>query len=72
MEAVFTPYQMQILDCISRVETEKEMRDIRDMIAEYFSNKALDAMDKLCEDGGLSTTEIQSWAKEHDRIPYKY
>ena len=70
MDAVFTNYQMQILDSISRVESEKEMCEIRDLIAEYFSNKALDAMDKLCEDGSLSTSTIQSWAKEHDRTPY--
>lgn len=72
MEAIFTNYQMQILDCISKVESEKEMRDIRDLIAGYFSNKALDAMDKLCEEGSLSTATIESWHKEHNRTPYKY
>lgn len=39
--------------------------DIKNLIAEYFSNKALDAMDKLCEDGALSTETIQSWQSEH-------
>lgn len=70
MEAVFSTYQMQILDSISRVQDENEMRDIRDLIAEYFSNKALDAMDKLCSDGTLNTATIQSWSKEHNRTPY--
>ncbi|MBQ0046384.1 MAG: hypothetical protein KBT33_02610 [Prevotellaceae bacterium] len=72
MEAVFSTYQMQILDSISRVQDENEMRAIRDLIAEYFSNKALDAMDRLCSDGKLNTTIIQSWSKEHNRTPYKY
>lgn len=63
---------MQILDSISRVQDENEMRDIRDLIAEYFSNKALDAMDKLCSDGNLNTATIQSWSKEHNRTPYNY
>ena len=70
MEAVFTTYQMQILESISRVQDENEMRAIRDLIAEYFSNKALDAMDRLCSDGKLNTATIESWSKEHDRTPY--
>ena len=50
MEAVFSTYQMQILDSISRVQDENEMHAIRDLIAEYFSNKAFDAMDRQCSD----------------------
>lgn len=63
---------MQILDSISRVQNENELRDIRDLIAEYFSNKALDAMDKLCADGKLNTATVQSWSQEHNRTPYNY
>jgi len=70
MERVFSPYQMQILDGISHVQSDKEMCDIRDLIAEYFSNKALDAMDALCQKGVLSTSTIQSWSNEHLRTPY--
>ena len=70
MIQTFSPYQMQILDCISRVNDDKEMCDIRDLISEYFSNKALDAMDKLCESGQLSMETIQSWSTGHLRTPY--
>lgn len=69
---VFTMYQMQILDSIAKVHDDNEMRDIRNLIAEYFSNKALDAMDKLCDEGKLSTHTIESWQSEHMRTPYKY
>lgn len=69
---VFSPYQMQILDSISRVKNEKELKDTRNIIAEYFSNKALDAMDKLCDEGKLSVKEIESWGSGHDRTPYVY
>lgn len=70
MTPVFSSYQMQILDCISRVSSDEEMRDIRDIISEYFSNKALDAMDILCREGDLSASTVESWAKEHMRTPY--
>ena len=60
----------KILDSIANVKNEQELCDIKNLIAEYFSNKALDAMDKLCEDGTLSTETIQSWQSEHMRTPY--
>ena len=69
---VFSTYQMQILDSIANVKSEQELCDIKNLIAEYFSNKALDAMDRLCENGTLSTEKIQSWQSEHMRTPYKY
>ena len=63
---------MQILDSIARVKSENEIKDIRNLIANYFSEKALDAMDKLCDEGKLSTEQIESWHSAHDRIPYAY
>ena len=70
MAQVFSPYQMQILDSIANVHSDQELCDIRDLIAEYFSNKALDEMDRLCNEGKLSTPMIQSWSKEHLRTAY--
>lgn len=69
---VFTGYQMQILDCIANVKDDNEMKEIRNILADYFSNKALDAMDKLCDEGKLSDQIIESWHKEHLRTPYKH
>jgi hypothetical protein len=63
---------MQILESIANVQDEEEMQEIRNLIADYFSNKALDAMDRLCNEGTLSTQDIESWNKEHLRTPYKY
>lgn len=70
MVQVFSPYQMQILDSIANVHSDKELCDIRDLIADYFSNKALDEMDRLCKQGKLSTPMIQSWANDHMRTAY--
>lgn len=63
---------MQILDCISQVKDEEELKEIRNLLADYFSKKALDAMDLLCEKGALDTTTIEDWSREHLRTPYKY
>ena len=69
---VFTGYQMQILDSIAHVKDEQELLEIRNLISDYFSNKALDAMDQLCDEGKLSDQVIESWHTEHMRTPYKY
>lgn len=69
---VFTGYQMQILESIANVKDEHDMLEIRNLIAEYFSNKALDAMDRLCDEGKLSNETIESWQTEHMRTPYTY
>lgn len=69
---VFTLYQMQILESIANVKDEQEMLEIRNLIAEYFSNKVLDAMDRLCDEGKLSDKTIESWQTEHMRTPYTY
>lgn len=70
--SVFTGYHMQILESIANVKDENELLEIRNLIADYFSNKALDAMDKLCGDGKLSDQVIESWHTEHMRTPYNY
>lgn len=70
--SVFTGYQMQILESIANVKDEHTMQDIRNLIAEYFSNKALDAMDRLCDEGKLSNETVESWHTEHMRTPYIY
>lgn len=67
-----TRYQMQILESIAKVKNDDELREIRNLIAEYFSKKALDAMDRLCDDGLLTTETIESWHSQHLRTPYKY
>ncbi|MCQ2336852.1 MAG: hypothetical protein MJ010_06715 [Paludibacteraceae bacterium] len=64
-------YQMQILDSIANVSNDQELIEIRNIIAECFSNKALNAVDELCDAGKLSTKIIESWSKEHLRTPYK-
>ncbi len=71
MQQVLTTYQMQILESIALVKKDEDMREIRNLIAAYFSKKALDAMDNLCVAEGVTTETIEDWRKEHLRTPYK-
>ena len=77
MEAVtsqstpFTPFQIEMLELISRVTSEAEMRDIRRMLGQYFAKQAEDAIDRLWDEGVLNDGVMEEWRNEHMRTPYK-
>lgn len=67
---IFSPAQQYILQVMASVQSEKEIEDIKNLIAQYFANKALDAIDKNIADGLYTQDTINSWANEHNRTPY--
>ena len=67
----FTPFQIEMLELVSRVSSEAEMRDIRRMLGQYFANRAEDALDRLWDEGVLSDNVMEEWKSEHMRTPYK-
>ena len=77
MEAVtiqakpFTPFQIEMLELVSRVSSEVEMQDIRRMLGQYFAKRAEDAIDRLWDEGVLNDNVREEWKSEHMRTPYK-
>lgn len=67
---IFSPAQQYILQVMASVQNEDEIEDIKNLIAQYFANKALDAIDKNIADGLYTQDTINSWANEHNRTPY--
>lgn len=67
----FTPFQIEMLELISRVTSEVEMQDIRRMLGQYFAKRAEDALDCLWDEGVLSESVMEEWKNEHMRTPYK-
>ena len=67
----FTPFQIEMLELVSRVSSEAEMRDIRRMLGQYFAKRAEDALDRLWDEGVLSDNLMEEWKSEHMRTPYK-
>lgn len=68
---VFNAAQLYILELMSRVQNENELNEIKDVLAKHFADKALDAIDKLWDEGKINDDVIQSWKHEHMRTPYK-
>ena len=67
----FSPFQIEMLEMVSRVSSEVEMQDIRRMLGQYFAKRAEDAIDNLWEKGVLNDEVIEGWKMEHMRTPYK-
>ena len=67
----FTPFQIVMLELVSRVSSEVEMQDIRRMLGQYFAKRAEDALDRLWDEGVLNDKVMEEWKSEHMRTPYK-
>lgn len=66
----FTPFQIEMLELVSRVSSEVEMQDIRRLLGQYFAKRAEDAIDRLWDEGVLNNSVIEEWKSEHMRTPY--
>lgn len=67
----FTPFQIEMMELVSRVNSEVEMQDIRRMLGQYFAKRAEDAKDRLWDEGVLNDSVMEEWKSEHMRTPYK-
>ena len=67
----FTPFQIEMLELVSRVSSEVEMQDIRRILGQYFAKRAEDAIDRLWDEGVLNDNVMEEWKSEHMRTPYK-
>ena len=66
----FTPFQIEMLEMVSRVSSETEMQDIRRLFGQYFAKRAEDALDRLWDEGVLNEGVLEEWKHEHMRTPY--
>lgn len=63
--------QLEILRVFSFDLEEKQIIEIRDLLAKYFAEKATEEMDRLWDERGWSEQTIEEWSKEHMRTKYK-
>ena len=61
----FTPFQIEMLELVSRVSSEVEMQDIRRILGQYFAKRAEDAIDRLWDEGVLNDNVMEEWKSEH-------
>jgi len=68
---VFSTYQQQVLNLMSHVDSDEQMKEISDLLSSYFARKAVEAADALWDEGKIDDATIEAWKGEHMRTPYR-
>ena len=64
--------KMDLLRVVDRIKTVDEIQVIRNVLANYYAQKAEEEMDRLWDNGTINEQVIEQWGKEHMRTPYNY
>lgn len=68
-----TPMQLELLDMFAHKHlSDQEMEEIKDMISDYFLEKAQDELEALAEQKNWDLKEkSKEWGQEKLRTPYR-
>ncbi len=64
--------QLELMNALNNINSESELNEFKDLVANYFAQKAQKAIDKLWDDGVINESTINQWGEEHMRTPYRY
>ena len=64
-----TNLQLELLKLFNYNLNQKQLLEVKDLLAKYFADKATREMDKLWEEKGLTNETMDSWLNEHMRTP---
>ncbi len=59
--------QVELLKMYSNGVSEKNLHEIKLMLAKYFADQASDAMDQVWEERSLTAQDMIDWTNEHNR-----
>lgn len=63
--------QMFILSLFRKPLSKKQLKDLKNILVNFFNNQAQDEMDKIWEEKELSQKKLSEMAARHIRTPYK-
>ena len=69
---VLNEAQLSVLRLLSMMKTVEEVDELRQIISNYYAQKATEEMDKLWEQGDWNEEKNEAVLSEHLRTPYKY
>lgn len=65
-----TPLQVELVKTFARPVSEKQVMEIRQLLADYFAQQLDDAVDQLAEKENWTPQVAEQWLNEHNRTPY--
>jgi hypothetical protein len=63
--------QIELLKMFSRPIPDKQILEIRQLLADYFAQKIDEDVDTLFEQQGWDATKADEWLGQHLRTPYR-
>ena len=63
--------QLELLKLFSVDLSEDQLKEIKELLTNYFADKVTSEMDKLFEENGWGDDKISAWSKEHMRTKYE-
>ncbi len=61
--------QIIAMNCIN---SEAELKEFKELLANYFAQKAQKEIDALWNQGKINEETIKQWGSEHMRTPYRH
>ena len=71
MEGSLSNLQLEILKLYAYNVSDEQLKEIKQVLAEYFAQKATTGMEQLWEDSAWNQNKIEEWKNLHQRTPYK-
>ena len=68
---MLTSLQLELLKTFSRPLPDEQIREIRQLLADYFAQKVDTGVDALFAEKGWDTGTVEGWLTEHNRTPYR-
>lgn len=62
--AKLSPIQMELLKVYSFSPTERELRDIKAMLARYFGKRLADSAGDAAKERGITEDDLEAWLKD--------
>ena len=69
---VLNEAQLSVLRLLATMKSVEEVHELRQIISNYYAQKATEEMDRLWESGEWDEEKNEAVLKEHLRTPYSY
>ena len=68
---VFNPIQLHLLQMFSRMDSEQELNEVKQVLSEYFFRKIEKRAAEIYKEKGWTEESLEAMSNEHLRTPYK-
>ena len=63
--------QVELVKTFARPVSEKQVQEIRQLLADYFAQQLDDAVDQLADEQNWTSSVADQWLSQHLRTPYQ-